>query len=722
MQSPQMVRTARYRIVLFVAVAAGIALRVWHIDWDLPELYEEAYPFSTAWHFWNWGGSGLDLNPHIFNYAAFSFYFQFVLQVLHFVLGWIGGLYSNLKAFHQAYGNDPSPFIIIARSGSVLFDMGTMIVTYLLGRRVFSRSIALLATVFLALNVLHVSEAHYVNVDTPLAFFTMLGCYCAFRVYSTGGRKWYIYSGLVIGLAMGTKYTGAILITILVTAHVLRSSSLPGAVKSLKSTVLMQSLGLSILLFFLLNPYIILSFVEFKQRFSLLYYNVIAHGHLGVVSSQSTIGFYLFQSLPEALGLPLVIITGLSAGMMLLRRYKRHLLLLAFPVLYLLTIAQWEYRADRYLLPVIPLFLLVGSFGLVSFSRWLARRLTDLIKKPRVSAEHVGLAVLMVVMASIIIPTGIRLLEYHDSFRLPDTRTVAKDWIIKNIPRGSGIATTEFGLNLPADRFHLVGIPYHPVMQEYLAGFYQTEWYRNLDLVVGSSFDRARYALEPLKYGEFLRFYDSLDSQCDIVQKVVPEHHQNGPAIWLYRPTPAEREGFTEGLFASLNGIIDTSIIVDFLEHLAYPLYVKGVLTKSAQLMERASSLAPGDTKILNEYAWNLFNLGRFQAALPVVERSLGIDNQQVGMTALMGSILLRLGRHQEAEGSFKRALTLDARFEMAYLELELLYRQQGDTQKRIDILMRYLKILPAGSEAAGKTLELLQSLRGRHGTSLDIK
>ncbi len=709
----------RHRIFLFLILILGVALRIWNINWDLPEIYEEAYPFRTAWNFWNWNGTGFDFNPHIFNYAALSFYFQFVIQVIHFCIGWIVGLYPNLQAFHQAFDKDPTSFIIMARLGSIIFDIGTIIITYYLGKLIFGKTPALLAAAFTSVNVLHIKESHLVNVDTPLTFFIMLSIFCIYQVYNIDSKKWYLLSGLCIGLASATKYTGAILIPFLLIVHMMKTKPITQSVRSLIRVNILSAIGLSGIVFILLNPYIILSFKEFYERFSFLSYNVISYGHLGVVSSESSIGFYLLHSIPLHLGLPLMIVVVASIIFMLFRKQKHQSILLIIPFLYLIVISLWEYRADRYLLPLFPIFMLIGSFGLVSFYEWLRKILERQFPEGVVQSKIFRFGWQLAIGLLIIIPMIQSVNRYQTSHSLPDTRTVAKDWITKNVPAGIGIATTQFGIELSNDQFRILRIPYHPVMQQELVGFYKTEWYRDLDLIIGSSFDYGRYVLELEKYKDFIHFYDSLKSQCSLFQEFKPNGNQNGPTIWLYRPRPIENGTFHPELLRGLDILAETSLVVGFLEKLAFILYSKGKMLKSEQLMSKSVLLDPLNTRVLKEYAWNLFKLGKFNEALTVVNRSLQLNSSQAEMIALRGSILLRTGNLIEAEESLVHSITLNDHMEIAYLDLELLYRTSNNTQKAIDILTRYLKILSPESETAKLTIEHIQELRNKLKTPL---
>ena len=104
------------RGALAAVALAALALRLWHLTWGLPDLYEEATPLFRAWGFWNWGGQGLDLNPHFFNYPALSFIVQFVLQAVHYGVGFVAGIYPDASAFQSAWAADISRYVLIGGS------------------------------------------------------------------------------------------------------------------------------------------------------------------------------------------------------------------------------------------------------------------------------------------------------------------------------------------------------------------------------------------------------------------------------------------------------------------------------------------------------------------------------------------------------------------------------------------------------------------------------
>ena len=113
----------------------------------------------------------------------------------------------------------------VGRSLVVLFDLGSIVMTFLIARRLFDRWVALLAALLSALTVMHIQQAHF-YVDSPFStFFVMLALYWAVRV-AQGGR-WYDYAALggSIGLAMGNRATLVLLFGVALVAALVAACS-----------------------------------------------------------------------------------------------------------------------------------------------------------------------------------------------------------------------------------------------------------------------------------------------------------------------------------------------------------------------------------------------------------------------------------------------------------------------------------------------------------------
>ena len=69
----------------------------------------------------------------------------------------------------------------VGRAWSALFDIASLVLVFLIGRRLYGRRVGLLAALFLAGSVLPIQLAHFFTVDSITAFFTLLTIYWAVR-------------------------------------------------------------------------------------------------------------------------------------------------------------------------------------------------------------------------------------------------------------------------------------------------------------------------------------------------------------------------------------------------------------------------------------------------------------------------------------------------------------------------------------------------------------
>ena len=92
-----------------------------------------------------------------------------------------------------------------ARLPSVLLGIGTVLVTYELGRRMFDALTGLLAGVALASAVQFCMLSHAATPDAPLIFFTTLTFYLVWCGQENNGRSWLIIPAIPCGLAVLSK-------------------------------------------------------------------------------------------------------------------------------------------------------------------------------------------------------------------------------------------------------------------------------------------------------------------------------------------------------------------------------------------------------------------------------------------------------------------------------------------------------------------------------------
>jgi len=290
-----------------------------------------------------------DFNPHYFIWG--TLYFYLVAAALK-AAQIVGLLTITSDIFY--YFQHPEAFAAFYRVGrlvSLFCTLGTVAGAYWLGRMLGNRKTGMLAALLTTMAPLMVGYGHFMTTDPPLACFFTLAVASALWTYrSDGGRTGYIITGILIGLAGGAKYNGAMSCIALVTVHLLLlyhrkqllqwRAHLPIIIAGLFAAVV----------FILVTPYLVLAWEEFSdQVFNKMFMA------LGPVHTKGyKFGFYL-ESL-WAGAQPIVVLLGL-VGLCLLwkRRQPAGLILGSQIICYFLFFTKLMLREDRMLMPLVPL-------------------------------------------------------------------------------------------------------------------------------------------------------------------------------------------------------------------------------------------------------------------------------------------------------------------------------------------------------------------------------
>ena len=92
-----------------------------------------------------------------------------------------------------------------ARLPAVLFGLGSVLLTYELGRRMFDAATGLLAGIVLASAIQFCALSQAATPDAPLIFFTVLTFYLFWVGHEAGGRGWWVPTAAAAGLGALTK-------------------------------------------------------------------------------------------------------------------------------------------------------------------------------------------------------------------------------------------------------------------------------------------------------------------------------------------------------------------------------------------------------------------------------------------------------------------------------------------------------------------------------------
>jgi YYY domain-containing protein len=468
------------QLLLILLLAIGAALRLYGVNWDdnhhlhpderqitmvvsqlgMPPLRQwPAFftppPFSTPSadnpNFFDAGTSPLD--PHFFAYGSLPFY---VLRMATYLLTLPAGLSSHLAAvpsvadFVEGLGrmSDYDHITLVGRVLSALLDTGVIYLTYLLGKRVYDRRVGLLAAAFVTFTVFHIQVAHFYAVDGLLTFLVLLFFVFALDFARQGGFWNALLMGVVLGLALATKVSAAPLLLAIGGAYALRLRRQGGGGLDQLVPFLMFTLVACALVFFLAEPYALLDFNSFTAGIaeqSRMVRGIADYPYTRQYINTPAFLYQIKNTILWAMGLPLGLVAYCGLGFFLWRvarqRRGEELLLLAWVGPYFLLTGSFMVKFMRYMLPLLPLFLVMGAAMLWAFKDWLPSKLP--------ATRRLASAVWYGITGFVIASSVLYVWAFISIYSRPHSRIQASEWIYRNVPAGSTLALEHWDDDLP---------------------------------------------------------------------------------------------------------------------------------------------------------------------------------------------------------------------------------------------------------------------------------
>lgn len=410
-------RPDRTTLALAGVLVGAAALRLWGIRHGLPFSYnvdEEGHFVPVAIGFF-----GHDLNPGYFlNPPGYTELLYGIYAV------WFGGR----GAVARAYGENPAEVFLIARVTAALLGVVSVWLLHMAGARLFDRRVGLLAAALGACAFLPVFYSHLALNDVPAMAPVALALLGTAMVLRGGGMRGALVGGIGAGLAAGTKYTAGIallplLTAILVQARVQREPFVRAVVAPLAAAGAAALGG-----FLIANPYALLDFATFREGVSRQ--RTLTSGEelakLGLTQDNGLL--YYLWTLTWGLGwMPALAAFG-GAARLLLRDRRLALVLLPAPLLFVLFMGLQERYFGRWLLPVLPIvILLAASFGMACVRAVAARA-------PRLAVPAAVLVVAALLAQGLVTTIHNDRVLAHD-----DTRGTARVWLLANVPAGARV-------------------------------------------------------------------------------------------------------------------------------------------------------------------------------------------------------------------------------------------------------------------------------------------
>ncbi|MFQ6057957.1 MAG: DUF2298 domain-containing protein, partial [Anaerolineae bacterium] len=411
------------------------------------------------------------LNPYNRGYSTFVygtlplFLTRFVAQMVHKTEYW------NVH--------------LVGRALSALFDLGSLILIFLMGRKLYDSRVGLLSAALLALAVSPIQQSHFFTVDTFANFFVVAALYFAVHVAEEG--QWWQYGllGASLGMAVACKINVATLAAIVVLAAavhlytVLRRGTTAqagseavaeAAVPSredafaLERTVVRLIFALTVagITFRVLQPYAFQgpSFLNFSfdRRWldNMKYIRDLISGAIDYPPSHQwanrTAFVYPWRNMVLwGMGVPLGLTAwagwALALVQILKGRWRQHLLPWTWVTLTFLYQGPQFVKTMRYFLPIYPFIIMLGAYLLISLLDWGEREASRQgISRQGTSRQGTRKGVVPVhlfpclLVSLVLFSTFLWAFAFTRIYTRPHSRIQASRWIYAHIPAGATLA------------------------------------------------------------------------------------------------------------------------------------------------------------------------------------------------------------------------------------------------------------------------------------------
>ncbi|HEX4436844.1 MAG TPA: glycosyltransferase family 39 protein [Solirubrobacteraceae bacterium] len=451
---------------LAVVLAGGLGLRLWGVRQGLPYAYNADEADHFVPHAVEMFREGT-LNPHYFaNPPAFTYLLHYLYALSY------GGAHGVV----HAYATHPGDLYTLARVAAALLGTLAIWLLYLTGARLFGRAAGLLAAAVESVAFLPVFYAHLALNDVPTLAPATLSLLGSAGVLRKGRLRDHVVAGVGLGLACATKYTAGIVLLPYLAAVIARllaarraepaagpsegvhsaptaelSRTEPGTptaggrARTLAGVAILLVLALAA--FLVANPYSLLDYSSFHRELAhQSSLSAEAQGKLGAPKDGGLV--YYLWSLTWGLGWVPALAALAGVVVLCFRDRRAAWVLVPTPLLYLAFMGTEGRYFGRWLMPILPVLCLLAAFAAVQAFAVLSRPATGRptgrwwlgLEAGRGRPIRIPPASYAAVLVIALIVQGL-IYSVHSGLTLSraDTRTLTREWMVANIPRGAKV-------------------------------------------------------------------------------------------------------------------------------------------------------------------------------------------------------------------------------------------------------------------------------------------
>ena len=402
-------KLSKHKILLFL-ILLNLILNLIGINFGLPNLW---HPDEVT-HSVGRMIAEKTLNPGRFTYPSFYHYLLIVANIPYSAFLLLSGKVALLATDSALRQQAVATIFLTSRIVTAFFGSILVFLVYIIAKKVSNKRAAIISATFASVNMAIITYSHFATTDIPVTVMSMLAIYMIIRLYEKPTSVNYLLAGLAIGFAAGTKYYAAVLVLLLIGAHLLATKRV-----SINKNLIISGMSCAVG-FIITTPFAILDFKTFFRDTTMLFTTTqMVQNLYDPVTALS----YFFH-LDNGLGTPLFILSliGTAYCMYLARKNNKLLLLLSWAIGYFLLVSYViHFSFLRYILPVVPIIIIfAGVFFDYLFS----------FKRQRI-ITYTFLFLVLLFNFSYAIKT--------DMLFVKDSRYSSTEWVKENIPDNSKI-------------------------------------------------------------------------------------------------------------------------------------------------------------------------------------------------------------------------------------------------------------------------------------------
>ena len=520
---------------LGLILLAALLLRLYGIQHGLPYIYDPDEPLFM------WYAEEIvvnhDLNPHWFGHpGSTTIYLLAALFAGINTAGQVLGKFQNPWDVRMFNDQDPSLVYLLGRGTMVVFGVATVLLVFLLARRLFNRPAALIAGGILAITPLHVYYSQFVRTDIQATFWVVCSFWFCLNILEKGRWRDYMWAGAFAGIATATKYPAALICTAIIIAHILPKNW------RLAHQLKLAASGLAFCAaMFISSPFL---FLDYRTTLYNISAEIINHPLAATRETAffKTLAWYVQIPLAKSFTWLGLILIGIGISLCVRSKQKASYLLVSFPLIFLAFIATNKLYWERWVIVALPFLSIVLAYAIVEVAKQISQRWKS------ISPGWIYAACLLIIM----IPLFFSSLKSSATLAAPDTRTIAAEWMLSHIAPGSNIAVEWYAPSLPKEEFNYYDVD----SSGNLVRFDPTGYYKKLYtsygrlgglnqlgaiadqkityIVMSNLYDR--YQAEPEKNSEIIEKYEAIMGLGKLVFSIQPQPWKiQGVTIRIYR-------------------------------------------------------------------------------------------------------------------------------------------------------------------------------------------